>query len=82
MARSQIVTFGDKSEKSRRKDFFRFFKKWPIPDEEFFLNLGLFLTPQTLSRILFMDFLYRQILGVWLPMGSKPLFVYGSAGNL
>jgi hypothetical protein len=74
MARSQIVTFGDKSEKSRRKDFFRFFKKWPIPDEEFFLNLGLFLTPQTLSRILFMDFLYRQILevqGVVMEFGCR-----------
>jgi hypothetical protein len=28
------------------------------------LNVGLFLTPQTLSRVLYMDFLYRQILDV------------------
>ncbi len=46
----------------------------PIPDEEIFLNLGLFLTPQTLSRILFMDFLYRQILdiqGVVMEFGCR-----------
>lgn len=74
MATSRIVTFGDKSEMSRRENFFGFFKKWPIPDEEFFLNLGLFLTPQTLSRILFMDFLYRQILevqGVVMEFGCR-----------
>ena len=38
------------------------------------LNLGLFLTPQALSRILFMDFLYRQILdiqGVVIELGCR-----------
>ena len=36
----------------------------PIPENELMLNMGLFLTPQTLSRILFMDFLYRQVIDV------------------
>ena len=49
-------------------------KNCPIPDEEMPLNLGLFLTPQALSRILFMDFLYRQILdvqGVVIELGCR-----------
>lgn len=59
-----IVTFGDDAEKNRRKEFLTLLKKCPIPDNEFLQNLGLFIPPQTLSRILFMDFLYRQIIDV------------------
>lgn len=59
-----LVTHGDKSERTRRQEFLELFRQSPIPDDEFFLNLGLFLTPQTLGRVLFMDFLYRQILDV------------------
>jgi hypothetical protein len=59
-----IVTFGDESQSERRNQFLDLLRQCPIPDDEFLMNLGLFLTPQTLSRILFMDFLYRQILEV------------------
>jgi len=59
-----IVTFGDKEEKDRRENFLKLLRECPIADDEFLSNIGLFLTPQTLSRILFMDFLYRQILEV------------------
>lgn len=59
-----IVAFGDENEKERRQQFLNLFRNWPVPDNEFFLNLGMFLTPQSLSRILFMDHLYRQILDV------------------
>jgi hypothetical protein len=59
-----IVTFGDKSEPGRRREFTELLKMCPIPDDEMLMNLGLFLTPQTLSRVLFMDFLYRQALDV------------------
>ena len=61
---SNIVTFGDAEEKHRRGQLYDLFRNCPVPADEIFLNLGLFLTPQTLSRILFMDFLYRQILEV------------------
>ena len=74
MALSQNVTYGDPSEKVRRNDFYDLFKEWSIPRDEFFMNLGLFLTPQALSRILFMDFLYRQILevqGVVMEFGCR-----------
>jgi hypothetical protein len=63
-SQSNILTFGDVEEKDRRGQLFDLFKNCPIPADEIFLNLGLFLTPQTLSRILFIDFLYRQILEV------------------
>ena len=59
-----LITFGDKTENRRRSEFLELFRKCPIPDEEYLHNLGLFLTPQTLSRILFMDYLYRQTLSV------------------
>lgn len=52
----------------------KLFKECPIPDNEILLNMGLFLVPQTLSRILFMDFLYRQILeiqGVIFDFGTR-----------
>lgn len=59
-----IVTFGEEGEKDRRNDFLDLMRNCPIPDDEMLLNTGLFLTPQTLSRVLFMDFLYRKILEV------------------
>jgi hypothetical protein len=62
--KSKILTFGDNEEKHRRGQLLDLLKNCPIPGGELLVNLGLFLTPQTLSRILFMDFLYRQILEV------------------
>ena len=64
ITRLGLINHGDTSEKERRREFFRIFKDCPIPEDEIFRNLGLFLTPPTLSRVLFMDFLYRQILDV------------------
>jgi hypothetical protein len=59
-----IVTFGGKDEEERRNKFIELFRNWSIPDNEFLMNLGLFLTPQTLSRILFLDFLYKKIIDI------------------
>jgi len=59
-----IVTFGASDEHDRRKRLIEMMRNCPIPDSEILLNLGLFLTPQTLSRVLFIDFLYRKILEV------------------
>ncbi len=70
----QILTFGDDSEKSRRGNFLNLLRDCPIPEEEILQNLGLFLTPQTLSRILFLNFLYAQILeiqGVAMEFGCR-----------
>jgi hypothetical protein len=69
-----ILTFGDSGEQARRRKFVELLRECPIPDDELALNIGLFLTPQTLSRVLFMDFLYRQIIpvqGVIIEFGCR-----------
>ena len=69
-----FITHGDDAQRKRHKKFAELLKNCPIPDNEILLNMGLFLVPQTLSRILFMDFLYRQILtvqGVVVDFGTR-----------
>lgn len=69
-----IVTFGPSGETDRRKQFIDLMRQCPIPDNELLLNMGLFLTPQNLSRVLFLDFLYKQILetqGVVMEFGCR-----------
>ncbi|MGY6560489.1 MAG: crotonobetainyl-CoA--carnitine CoA-transferase [Luteibaculaceae bacterium] len=48
----------------RRKAFFEQYKNNPIPEKEQLSNVGLFLKRQELSKILFLDEIYRQILEV------------------
>lgn len=59
-----ILTFGPPGEQERRARFAELVRHSPLPDPELMMNVGLYLTPQTLSRVLYMDFLYRQILDV------------------
>ncbi len=69
-----IVTFGDEAQPARRQTLVDLLRACPIPDNELPMNLGLFLTPQTLSRVLFMDFLYRQVSevqGVVVELGCR-----------
>jgi hypothetical protein len=59
------VSIGSSSQEiKRRRQLLELLKNWKIPDDELFFNLGLFLTRQTLSRILFVHELYQQILNV------------------
>jgi len=70
----QILTFGPSNEAERRGELIGKLREWPIPDRELLLNLGLFLTPQTLSRVLFMDHLYQQIIdlqGIVVELGCR-----------
>jgi len=69
-----IVTYGDAQEPDRRGRLVELLRNCPIPDNELLLNMGLFLTSQTLSRLLFMDFLYRQVIpvqGVIMEFGCR-----------
>ncbi len=59
-----IKTYDSTEEKLIREQFIEHFKKCPIPDAQLLSNLGLFLNSKNLSRILFMDHLYRQIIDV------------------
>jgi hypothetical protein len=47
---------------SRRAGFVDLLKNTPIPNSELLSNLGLYLNRQSLSRILFMEHLYKKIL--------------------
>jgi hypothetical protein len=47
-----------------RKRMVELFQKCPIPDDEILANLGLFINSKNLSRFLFMDHIYRQIIDV------------------
>jgi hypothetical protein len=52
------------SEFERRDEFFKLFRSCPIPENEMLANLGLFMNGQALSRLLFMNELYENILTV------------------
>jgi hypothetical protein len=73
------VTFGgmnyaDKQENEYRASLVELLNVNPIPDDQKIMNLGLFLHSKALSRILFMDFLYRQAIevqGVIMDFGTR-----------
>ena len=57
-----------------RRQFVEHFRNCPIPDVDILSNLGLFLSSKNLSRILFMDFLYQQIIdvpGIVIEFGTR-----------
>lgn len=47
-----------------RQSLIKNFKKCPIPDNEIFSNLGLFLSRQNLSQLLFVNEIYQKLLDV------------------
>jgi hypothetical protein len=51
-------------ERNLRKGFLDLFKHCPIPEKELLSNLGLFIKRQDLSKLLFMNDLYKQIIQV------------------
>ena len=56
--------YRSQNEKTIREGFYELFKECPIPENEMLSNLGLFTKRQDISRILFMDELYRKIIDV------------------
>lgn len=64
MADFRIARNWSEQEQELRRSFLEVFRRAPIPDEELLTQLGLFLNRQTLSRILFMDELYRRVVRV------------------
>lgn len=60
----KVLTGSTNKEVDNRNDFFRKMKECPIPEFEFLENLGLFISRQNMSRILFMHELYKQIIDV------------------
>ncbi len=56
--------YNSPEEKTIREQFVEYFRKCPIPNDQILSNLGLFLNSKNLSRIIFMDYLYRKIIDV------------------
>lgn len=68
------LNYASTEENGARSKQVELFQNCPIPNESLLPNLGLFLNSKTLSRILFMDFLYRQaipIQGVVMDFGTR-----------
>ena len=59
-----LKTYSSDIEREARLDFANHFINSPIPRDQILSNMGLYLNSKSLSRILFMDHLYRQIVGV------------------
>jgi len=69
-----IKTYDSAQDKLMRQQFVEHLKKCPVPDDQLLSNLGLFLNSKNLSRILFMDHLYRQIVdvqGIIIEFGTR-----------
>ena len=62
--KKEILTYESTVEKKLRNNLLELFKKCPLPEEQLLSNLGLFLNSKNLSRILFMDFMYKKIVDV------------------
>ena len=58
------ITYDSSYEKEVRSGFAGHFRQCPIPDDEVLSNLGLFINSKNLSRILFMNHIYQQIIDV------------------
>lgn len=56
------IVLSSASEKDAQQQLVNLFRQAPLPDDEILANLGLFLTSQNLSRLLFFYEMYRKIL--------------------
>lgn len=66
--------YRSKEEEYIRNSFAQHFRNCPIPDNDILQNLGLFLSSKNLSRILFIDHIYKQILdvhGIVIEFGTR-----------
>jgi hypothetical protein len=59
-----IKTYSSDDEINARLDFAEHFRQCPIPDNQILSNLGLFVNSKSMSRLLFMNHIYKQIVGV------------------
>lgn len=74
MQKTGIKTYASEEENSLLDNLISLFKNCPIPEEQIFNNLGLFLKSKDLSRILFLDHIYRQIIevqGTIMDLGTR-----------
>jgi len=64
---STIITSQNKSSDkviSNRERLFELFKNRPMSDEELLVNLGLYMRSGALAKLLFLDEIYKRIIGI------------------
>ena len=69
-----ITEHASDEEQEGRAQLVKLLHACPVPDEQLLANLGLFLESKALARILFMDFLFQQIVdvqGVVMDFGTR-----------
>ncbi len=59
-----VMTYSSESEVKERNKILELFKNSPIPHDQILSNMGLYLNSKDLSRILFMDYIYKKIIDV------------------
>jgi len=59
-----VNSLSSKDEVMRREAFANIFRESPIPPDQILSNLGLYLSSKALSRLLFMNHIYQQIIDV------------------
>lgn len=71
---TKMETYSSSEEAGIRKKKYELFRECPIPGEDILNNLGLFLNSKNLSRLLFFDYLYKQIIevqGIAMEFGTR-----------
>ena len=69
-----LKNYASLDERESRKGFVSIYKDCPIPDDQILANLPLFINSKALSRVLFMDHIYKQIvdvMGVVMEFGTR-----------
>lgn len=74
MKKTGVKSYSSEQEQNTHQTLIDLFKQCPIPEDQIFSNLGLFLNSKDLARILFMDHIYKQIIevqGVVMDFGTR-----------
>jgi hypothetical protein len=69
-----IKSYASPEETANRAEMVKLLRDCPILDDQLLSNIGLFIESKNLARILFMDFLFRQIIdvqGVVMEFGTR-----------
>ena len=72
--KTDIQHYSSDAEITYRKNMLNLLKNCPIPDDQLLSNIGMFLDSKNLSRLLFLDHIYKQIVetqGVVMEFGTR-----------
>ena len=64
MGKTKVSRNLSKEEVAENESFYDLFRQSPIPSKDILDNLGLYINRQNMSRIMFMNDLYRKIVNL------------------